>query len=155
MFIKNYADTDLVINYRGNSLTLESKDVTYVDDAWISLAMVKAMFGNYVSEVDQDTPIEEFLFDNQKIIDLDTVYLTRIIGPSDARIFIKGGKVSIYFSDGKDIPTSASDMSLFTDFTNVDGLLTLKALPKWTLVKSTSGTPVVTFTDIEALTEEE
>ena len=69
MFIKNYSDTDLVIKYKGNEKTLESNDVTYISDKWITLAMVKAMFGNYVEEVSETTPIEEFLFDEAYLLD--------------------------------------------------------------------------------------
>jgi len=156
MFIKNYSDTDLVINYRNNSYTLESKAVTYVDDSWISLAMLKAMFGDYIEEVDHDTPIEEFLFDNQIEIELDTIYLIRAKGPGSPRLFIKGGAVDIYFSDGKVVPQSESDMSLFNDFTNKEGLMAMDIIPKWTLIKAhTQGsTPTVIFTNIEAIEEQ-
>lgn len=156
MFIKNYSDTDLVIRYKGNEYTLVSKEVSYVDDRWISLALIKAMFGDYVEQINPTIPIEEFLFDNQIEVDLDTVYLTRAVGPGTSRIFVKDAKVDVYFSDGKDIPASKSDMSLFTNYTNVDGLLVMEVMPKWTLFSAhTSGsTPQVILTNIEAVEQE-
>lgn len=155
MFIKNYSDTDLVIKYKGNEYTLTANDVSYVDESWISLALIKAMFGDYVEELNPDIPIEEFLFDNQVEVSLDTVYLTRAVGPGTSRVFIKDAKADIYFSDGKDIPTSKSDMSLFTDYTNVDGLLVMEVMPKWTLFTAhSSGNPQVILTNIEAIEQQ-
>ena len=151
MFIKNYADTDLTINYKGNSYTLEANQVSYVDENWISLAMVKAMFGNYVEAVTATVPLEEFLFDNQIEIELNKVYLTRAKGPGTPRVFIKDGTVNIYFSDGKEVPASKSDMSLFTDYSGVEGLLAMSVFPKWTLIEAASGSPTVIFTNIEAI----
>lgn len=150
MFIKNYSDSDLVINYRGYAKTLVANDVTCVDDSWISLAMIKAMFGNYVEEVNPTTPIEDYLFDNQKEIELDKVYFIRPLGPGAPRIYIDEGTVNIYFADGKDLPTSKSDMSLFTAYTGVEGLIAMDVIPKWMLVEQDSGTSTIVLTNIEA-----
>ena len=150
MFIKNYSDSDLVINYRGYTKTLVANDVTCVDESWISLAMVKAMFGNYVEQVNPQTPIEDYLFDNQTEIELNKVYFVRALGPGSPRIYIDDGTVNIYFADGKDLPASKSDMSLFDDYTGVDGLIAMDVMPKWMLVEQASGTSTVVLTNIEA-----
>ena len=62
MFIKNYADTDFVIKYKGGVKTLFAQDVTYIDDNWVTFPVLYAMFGDYIGLVEGETPIEEFLF---------------------------------------------------------------------------------------------
>ena len=150
MFIKNYSNDNLVINYKGYAKTLEANSVTCIDESWITLAMIKAMFGNYVEEVNPQTPIEDYLYDNQMEIDLNKVYFIRPVGPGSPRIYIDTGKVNIYFADGKDLPTSKSDMSLFSAYTNVEGLIAMDVIPKWMLIEQASGSSTVVLTNIEA-----
>ena len=152
MFIKNYSNDDLVINYRGYSKTLQANGVTCIDGDWITLAMIKAMFGDYVEQVNPQTPIEDYLFDNQTELEANKVYFVRALGPGAPRIFISDGNVKIYFADGKEMPTSKSDMSLFTDYNNVTGLIAMEVMPKWMLYEVASGSPSVVVTNIEATT---
>lgn len=135
MFIKNYSNESLVINYHSSSRTLEANTVTYVDDNWISVAMIKAMFGDYVEEVNYNIPLEQFLFDDKVEIQLDNIYLVDIVGPSNPRIFVEDARVDIYFYDGEDTP-NVEDMILFTNYTNVEGLIKMEEIPRWILIKA-------------------
>lgn len=81
MFIKNYADTDFVIKYKGGVKTLFAQDVTYIDDNWVTFPVLYAMFGDYIGLVEGETPIEEFLFDNQVIVEPERVYEVIKVGP--------------------------------------------------------------------------
>ena len=100
MFIKNYANTDFVIKYKGGVKTLFAQDVTYIDDNWVTFPVLYAMFGDYIGLVEGETPIEEFLFDNQVIVEPEKIYEVIKVGPGAPRIFIKGGKATLYFADG-------------------------------------------------------
>ena len=151
MFIKNYSDSDFVIKYKGGEKTLEARDVTYVDDSWISYPMIKAMFGDYVGLVEGDTPIEEFLFDNQILAIPSKIYHIAGKGPGDARIFIKGGVASFYFADLK--PETINDMYLSQAFTEVTGLITLNTLTNYIAVQCDDDVKVV-FTNIKVLEQE-
>ena len=145
MFIKNYSDSDFVIKYNGQEKTLAKKDVTYIDDDWISFPMVQAMFGFHVGEVTGTTPIDDFLFDNQVKPELNTMYKVVKQGPGKPRIFAKDATITLSFSDLK--PASMSDMYASSVYTNVDGMIMLDAVPKYIAVTS-SGTPSVIFTNI-------
>lgn len=149
MFIKNYTDSDFVIKYRGGEKTLEARDVTYIDDNWISWQMLYAMFGDYIGLVEGDTSIEEFLFDNQILAKPYHVYHITGKGPGDPRIFIKGGSASFFFADLKP-EKGVEDMYLSTAFTDVTGLITLTTLTNYIAVQCDDDVKVV-FTNIKVI----
>ena len=147
MFIKNYADTDFVIKYKGGVKTLFAQDVTYIDDNWVTFPVLYAMFGDYIGLVEGETPIEEFLFDNQVIVEPERVYEVIKVGPGAPRIFIKGGKATIYFADGVK-PADIDEMITSDNFTNLTGLIMPTAITNYLAIKADKGTKVI-FTNFK------
>ena len=146
MFIKNYSDTDFVIKYRGGEKTLAHNDVTYIDDKWITFAMIHAMFGHWVGLVEGDTPIEEFLFDNQLLAVPEQIYNVIKVGPGAPRIFVKGGKATLYFADIT--PQSLDDMYPAQEYTDIEGLIVPTVLTNYIAIKADKNAKVV-FTNIK------
>ena len=147
MFIKNYADTDFVIKYKGGVKTLFAQDVTYIDDNWVTFPVLYAMFGDYIGLVEGETPIEEFLFDNQVIAEPERVYEVIKVGPGAPRIFIKGGKATIYFADGVK-PADIDEMITSDNFTDLTGLIMPTAITNYMAIKADKGTKVI-FTNFK------
>ena len=147
MFIKNYADTDFVIKYKGGVKTLIAQDVTYIDDNWVTFPVLYAMFGDYIGLVEGETPIEEFLFDNQVIVEPERVYEVIKVGPGAPRIFIKGGKATIYFADGVK-PVDIDEMITSDNFTDLTGLIMPTAITNYLAIKADKGTKVI-FTNFK------
>lgn len=147
MLIKNYSDTNFVIKYRGCEKTLEAKDVTYIDEHWITYPLVYAMFGDYVGLVEGETPIEEFLFDNQTIVEPEKVYEIVSKGPGQPRIVIKGGKATLYFADGMK-PEGIDEMVTSDTFTDITGLIMPTVLTTYIAIKADENTKVI-FTNIK------
>ena len=147
MFIKNYADTDFVIKYKGGVKTLFAQDVTYIDDNWVTFPVLYAMFGDYIGLVEGETPIEEFLFDNQVIVEPERVYEVIKVGPGAPRIFIKGGKATIYFADGVK-PVDIDEMITSDNFTDLTGLIMPTAITNYLAIKADKGTKVI-FTNFK------
>ena len=147
MFIKNYADTDFVIKYKGGVKTLFAQDVTYIDDNWVTFPVLYAMFGDYIGLVEGETPIEEFLFDNQVIVEPERVYEVIKVGPGAPRIFIKGGKATIYFADGVK-PADINEMITSDNFTDLTGLIMPTAITNYLAIKADKGTKVI-FTNFK------
>ena len=147
MFIKNYANTDFVIKYKGGVKTLFAQDVTYIDDNWVTFPVLYAMFGDYIGLVEGETPIEEFLFDNQVIVDPERVYEVIKVGPGAPRIFIKGGKATIYFADGIK-PADIDEMITSDNFTDLTGLIMPTAITNYLAIKADKGTKVI-FTNFK------
>ena len=147
MFIKNYADTDFVIKYKGGVKTLYAQDVTYIDDNWVTFPVLYAMFGDYIGLVEGETPIEEFLFDNQVIVEPERVYEVIKVGPGAPRIFIKGGKATIYFADGVK-PADINEMITSDNFTDLTGLIMPTAITNYLAIKADKGTKVI-FTNFK------
>ena len=147
MFIKNYADTDFVIKYKGGVKTLFAQDVTYIDDNWVTFPVLYAMFGYYIGLVEGETPIEEFLFDNQVIVEPERVYEVIKVGPGAPRIFIKGGKATIYFADGVK-PADIDEMITSDNFTDLTGLIMPTAITNYLAIKADKGTKVI-FTNFK------
>ena len=147
MFIKNYADTDFVIKYKGGVKTLIAQDVTYSDDNWVTFPVLYAMFGDYIGLVEGETPIEEFLFDNQVIVEPERVYEVIKVGPGAPRIFIKGGKATIYFADGVK-PADIDEMITSDNFTDLTGLIMPTAITNYLAIKADKGTKVI-FTNFK------
>ena len=147
MFIKNYADTDFVIKYKGGVKTLFAQDVTYIDDNWVTFPVLYAMFGDYIGLVEGETPIEEFLFDNQMIVEPERVYEVIKVGPGAPRIFIKGGKATIYFADGVK-PADIDEMITSDNFTDLTGLIMPTAITNYLAIKADKGTKVI-FTNFK------
>ena len=147
MFIKNYADTDFVIKYKGGAKTLFAQDVTYIDDNWVTFPVLYAMFGDYIGLVEGETPIEEFLFDNQVIVEPERVYEVIKVGPGAPRIFIKGGKATIYFADGVK-PADIDEMITSDNFTDLTGLIMPTAITNYLAIKADKGTKVI-FTNFK------
>ena len=146
MFIKNYSDTDFVIKYRGGEKTLGAYDVTYIDDDWITYAMIHSMFGNWVGLVEGTTPIEDFLFDNQMLAEANKVYKVVAKGPGAPRIYISGGTATLYFADAT--PADIDDMSASQEYANVDGLIVLDYLTNFIGYKTSNNAKVI-FTNIK------
>lgn len=147
MFIKNYADTDFVIKYKGGVKTLFAQDVTYIDDNWVTFPVLYAMFGDYIGLVEGETPIEEFLFDNQVIVEPERVYEVIKVGPGAPRIFIKGGKATIYFADGVK-PADIDEMITSDNFADLTGLIMPTAITNYLAIKADKGTKVI-FTNFK------
>lgn len=147
MFIKNYADTDFVIKYRGGVKTLYAQDVTYIDDNWVSFPVLYAMFGDYIGLLEGETPIEEFLFDNQMIVEPERIYEVIKVGPGAPRIFIKGGKATLYFADGIK-PANIDEMITSDNFTDLTGLIVPTAITNFVAIKADKGTKVI-FTNFK------
>ena len=147
MFIKNYADTDFVIKYKGGVKTLIAQDVTYIDDNWVTFPVLYAIFGDYIGLVEGETPIEEFLFDNQVIVEPERVYEVIKVGPGAPRIFIKGGKATIYFADGVK-PADIDEMITSDNFTDLTGLIMPTAITNYLAIKADKGTKVI-FTNFK------
>lgn len=147
MFIKNYADTDFVIKYKGGVKTLFAQDVTYIDDNWVTFPVLYAMFGDYIGLVEGEIPIEEFLFDNQVIVEPERVYEVIKVGPGAPRIFIKGGKATIYFADGVK-PADIDEMITSDNFTDLTGLIMPTAITNYLAIKADKGTKVI-FTNFK------
>jgi len=148
MFIKNYSDADLVIKYNGGVKTLYANDVTYIDDNWITFAMVYSMFGNYVGLVEGTTPIEDFLFDNQTLAEANKVYKVVKTGPGAPRVMIQGGKATLYFADL--VPDDVDDMYPSQTYTNVDGIILLNTLTNYIAYKTSNNAKVV-FTNFKVV----
>lgn len=146
MFIKNYSDSDFVIKYNGGEKTLCAQDVTYIDDNWITFAMIHSMFGNWVGLVQGTTPIEDFLFDNQILAEADHIYKVVGVGPGAPRIMIQGGTATLYFADLT--PNTISDMYPSQEYTNVDGLILLNSLTNF-IAFQTSNNAKVVFTNFK------
>ena len=147
MFIKNYANTDFVIKYKGGVKTLFAQDVTYIDDNWVTFPVLYAMFGDYIGLVEGETPIEDFLFDNQVIVEPERVYEVIKVGPGAPRIFIKGGKATIYFADGVK-PADIDEMITSDNFTDLTGLIMPTAITNYLAIKADKGTKVI-FTNFK------
>ena len=147
MFIKNYADTDFVIKYKGGVKTLSAQDVTYIDDNWVTFPVLYAIFGDYIGLVEGETPIEEFLFDNQVIVEPERVYEVIKVGPGAPRIFIKGGKATLYFADGIK-PVNIDEMITSDNFTDLTGLIMPTAITNYLAIKADKGTKVI-FTNFK------
>ena len=147
MFIKNYADTNFVIKYKGGVKTLFAQDVTYIDDNWVTFPVLYAMFGDYIGLVEGETPIEEFLFDNQVIVEPERIYEVIKVGPGAPRIFIKGGKATIYFADGVK-PADIDEMITSDNFTDLTGLIMPTAITNYLAIKADKGTKVI-FTNFK------
>ena len=147
MFINNYADTDFVIKYKGGVKTLFAQDVTYIDDNWVTFPVLYAMFGDYIGLVEGETPIEEFLFDNQVIVEPERVYEVIKVGPGAPRIFVKGGKATIYFADGVK-PADIDEMITSDNFTDLTGLIMPTAITNYMAIKADKGTKVI-FTNFK------
>lgn len=147
MFIKNYADTDFVIKYKGGVKTLFAQDVTYIDDNWVTFPVLYAMFGDYIGLVEGETPIEEFLFDNQVIVEPEKIYEVIKVGPGAPRIFIKGGKATLYFADGIK-PANIDEMITSDNFTDLTGLVMPTAITNFMAIKADKGTKVI-FTNFK------
>ena len=147
MFIKNYADTDFVIKYKGGVKTLFAQDVTYIDDNWVTFPVLYAMFGDYIGLVEGETPIEEFLFDNQVIVEPERVYEVIKVGPGAPRIFVKGGKATIYFADGVK-PADIDEMITSDNFTDLTGLIMPTAITNYLAIKADKGSKVI-FTNFK------
>ena len=147
MFIKNYANTDFVIKYKGGVKTLFAQDVTYIDDNWVTFPVLYAMFGDYIGLVEGETPIEEFLFDNQVIVEPERVYEVIKVGPGAPRIFIKGGKATIYFADGVK-PADIDEMITSDNFPDLTGLIMPTAITNYLAIKADKGTKVI-FTNFK------
>ena len=147
MFIKNYADTDFVIKYKGGVKTLFAQDVTYIDDNWVTFPVLYAMFGDYIGLVEGETPIEEFLFDNQVIVEPEKIYEVIKVGPGAPRIFIRGGKATIYFADGVK-PADIDEMITSDNFTDLTGLIMPTAITNYLAIKADKGTKVI-FTNFK------
>ena len=147
MFIKNYANTDFVIKYKGGVKTLFAQDVTYIDDNWVTFPVLYAMFGDYIGLVEGETPIEEFLFDNQVIVEPERVYEVIKVGPGAPRIFIKGGKATIYFADSVK-PADIDEMITSDNFTDLTGLIMPTAITNYLAIKADKGTKVI-FTNFK------
>ena len=147
MFIKNYADTNFVIKYKGGVKTLFAQDVTYIDDNWVTFPVLYAMFGDYIGLVEGETPIEEFLFDNQVIVEPERVYEVIKVGPGAPRIFIRGGKATIYFADGVK-PADIDEMITSDNFTDLTGLIMPTAITNYLAIKADKGTKVI-FTNFK------
>lgn len=147
MFIKNYADTNFVIKYKGGVKTLFAQDVTYIDDNWVTFPVLYAMFGDYIGLVEGETPIEEFLFDNQVIVEPERVYEVIKVGPGAPRIFVKGGKATIYFADGVK-PADIDEMITSDNFTDLTGLIMPTAITNYLAIKADKGTKVI-FTNFK------
>lgn len=141
MFIKNYSDTDFKIKYKGQEKTLYAKDITYIDDKWISYPMIHTMFGGYIGLVECNTPIEEFLFDNQVLAKPNQIYQVCGKGPGKPRIFIKGGKATFYFSDNK--PETIEDMFASYTLTNVSGVFVLEDFTNYVAYKADDNVKVI------------
>ena len=148
MFVFNYSNENLKIAYRGHVYTLPANELSYVDENWCSLAEIKKMFGNYVEQVDSDTAIEEFYFDNQSTPEFDTLYLTQFINTGKPRLFIQGGNINIYFSDAEKVPTSKQEMEAVNEYQNISGLVVFPTLTKYMLFEVAHGDPQVVISNI-------
>ena len=105
------------------------------------------MFGDYIGLVEGETPIEEFLFDNQVIVEPERVYEVIKVGPGAPRIFIKGGKATIYFADGIK-PADIDEMITSDNFTDLTGLIMPTAITNYLAIKADKGTKVI-FTNFK------
>ena len=155
MFIFNYSNEDLKVANKGHVQTLPKNSLQYVDEHWITLAQLKAMFGNYIEEADQGTAIEEFFFDNQETPEFDTLYLTQFINTGIPRLFIKNGTINIYFSDSKDMPKLKTEMTAVADYQDITGLVIFPTLTKYMLFEVASGTPEVVISNVRCYQSKE
>ena len=149
MFIKNYADTDFVIKYKGEEKTLYAQDVTYINDKWISFPVLYAMFGDYIGLVEGEAPIEDFLFDNQIKVEPERIYEVVKIGPGAPRIAITGGTATLFFAEGIK-PETVEEMISSEAFTDKTGLLLPTAITNFIAVKADENTKVI-FTNIKVV----
>jgi len=148
MFIKNYSNSDFTIKYNGGVKTLYANDVTYVDDNWITFAMVHSMFGNYVGLVQGTSPLEDFLFDNQILAEADHVYKVVGNGPGAPRIMIQNGTATLYFADL--VPQTIDEMYPSATYTNVEGMVLLNCLTNFIAFKTSDNAKVI-FTNIKVM----
>lgn len=147
MFIFNYSNENLEVAKSGHKQTLPANELVYVDEGWVTLKELKAMFGNYVDEADQGTAIEEFLFDEQFIPETDTLYLCQNAGTGIPRLFVKGGAVKVLCSDSEKVPTSKADLVAYTG-TDVSELLIFDSLTKYMAFEVSSGTPEIVLSNV-------
>lgn len=154
MFIFNYSNEDLEVAKAGHKLTLPANDLCYVDESWVSLEELKRMFGNYIDETDSDTAIEEFLFDEQFVPEMDVLYMCQNMGTGTPRIFVKGGAISILCSDAEKVPTSKNDLVAYHE-TDVTDLLIFDSLTKYMTFTISSGTPEVVLSNVRCIKSKE
>lgn len=147
MFIFNYSNENLEVAKAGHKQTLPANELVYVDEGWVTLNELKAMFGNYIDEADKGTAIEEFLFDEQFIPEVDTLYICQNAGTGIPRLFVKGGAVKVLCSDSEKVPTTKADLVAYTS-TDVTELLIFESLTKYMAFEVSSGTPEIVLSNV-------
>lgn len=97
---------------------------------------------------------------NQRALSLNTLYKVDSMGDFSierdisASLWIDSGSVDLYGSDSATAPTSISEMTLNTLDTNLDGKISIVALPNYiAIVQNTGTTTEITLSGIEARSE--
>lgn len=123
MYIENYSNSDLVINYKERVKTLKAKKITLVDEIWISFETIRNMFGGHVGLT--NTPSEEdiFLFDNQILVKDNQIYKIEAI-EGVVSMYVRNGNATLYF-DNDNTPSKLSELVPVNDFVRVSGSATI------------------------------
>ena len=147
MFIRNYTNSDLSLNVNTNHITLIANDVTTVPDGLITLAELQKMFGLASIGVEESGPSTSIM-NNQQELETGKLYLTCANLGSNVRLFIGvDGKVDVYGSDSKTIPTTFDEMSCPECNEAVTGINALEIIPRYIAFKANEGTPEIIVTN--------
>lgn len=141
MYIENYSDSDLVINYKERVKTLKAKKITLVDEIWISFETIRNMFGEHVGLT--TTPSEEdiFLFDNQILVKDNQIYKIEAI-EGIVSMYVRNGNATLYF-DNDNTPSKLSELVPVNDFVRVSGSVTIPRMKDYFAVITDNNAQII------------
>ena len=141
MYIENYSNSDLVINYKERVKTLKAKKITLVDEIWISFDTIRNMFGGHVGLT--NTPSEEdvFLFDNQILVQDNQIYKVEAI-EGIVSMYVRNGNATLYF-DNDNIPSKLSELVPVNDFVRVSGSATIPRMKDYFAVITDNNAQII------------
>lgn len=141
MYIENYSNSDLVINYKERVKTLKAKKITLVDEVWISFETIRNMFGGHVGLT--NTPSEEdvFLFDNQILVQDNQIYKVEAI-EGIVSMYVRNGNATLYF-DNDNTPSKLSELVPVNDFVRVSGSATIPRMKDYFAVITDNNAQII------------
>ena len=141
MYIENYSNSDLVINYKERVKTLKAKKITLVDEIWISFETIRNMFGGHVGLT--NTPSEEdvFLFDNQILVQENQIYKVEAI-EGIVSMYVRNGNATLYF-DNDNTPSKLSELVPVNDFVRVSGSATIPRMKDYFAVITDNNAQII------------
>lgn len=152
MFIKNNTDTDLELQVKGSIFIFTANATTTIPDGIVTITELQKLFGaNSVSE--EVTGPSDCLMKNQMEAEPNKIYCTEgSLSIGTPRLFVGlEGKVNVYGSDSKTIPTSLDNMYLPEVNEEVSGIRTFGTLPRYIAFTVVSGDPEIILTNLNLI----